>query len=152
MTLFPSSNSKDLPCLLYTVGDIVCVWHGCVGFFVAILIDGIPAGCPFGRFLFGNRFIICEGVVSDSLYLWDLPPIRWLMRWGYLANCKGYVFPVLFILTLFVSLGLAMASYLIFERPFLIPRMAMEETGRRDTRCRVNVGIRRKSPEQRSVR
>jgi peptidoglycan/LPS O-acetylase OafA/YrhL len=102
---------------------LLFVWHGCVGFFIALLIYGIAANCPFGRFLFGNRFIIFLGVVSYSFYLWHLPAIDWLMRWDYLANYKGYVFPVLFVVTLFVSLGLAVASYLIFERPCLISRV-----------------------------
>jgi peptidoglycan/LPS O-acetylase OafA/YrhL len=99
---------------------LLFVWHGCIGFFIALLIYGIAANCPFGRFLFGSRLLVGIGVVSYSFYLWHLPVLEFLVKWEYVAHYKGYVFPFLFIVTLFLSLGFAMISYLVFERPFLI--------------------------------
>jgi len=101
---------------------LLFIWHGCVGLFIALVIYGVASNCPLGRFLLGNRPIILLGVVSYSLYLWHLPVIDWLMRWDFLAHYQGYVLPILLIAALSISLGIAVVSYLIFERPFLMWR------------------------------
>jgi len=98
---------------------LLYIWHGCASFFIALLIYGIASGSSLGKLFFGGRFIVILGIVSYSLYLWHLPVIDWVQRWALFVNHKGYLFPVLFLVVLPVSLGAAMLSYLFVERPFL---------------------------------
>jgi peptidoglycan/LPS O-acetylase OafA/YrhL len=107
---------------------LLFIWHGGVGFFIALLIYGIASNSLIGKFLFGNPFILGVGVISYSLYLWHLLLLDW-MRWGLLVNDKGYLFPVLLMVGLPLSLGAAMLSYLFVERPFLF-RKTGEKTDR----------------------
>jgi peptidoglycan/LPS O-acetylase OafA/YrhL len=108
---------------------LLYIWHGCASFFIALLIYGIASGSSLGKLFFGGRFIVIVGVVSYSLYLWHLPVIDWVQRWALFVNHKGYLFPVLFLVVLPVSLGAAMLSYLFVERPFLF-RETRERTDR----------------------
>jgi peptidoglycan/LPS O-acetylase OafA/YrhL len=98
---------------------LLFIWHGCAGFFIAVMIYGIATDSRLGPFLFGNRFVVGIGVISYSLYLWHLLVIDWLQRWGWFIYYKGYLFPVLLPVALSVSLGLATLSYFFIERPFL---------------------------------
>lgn len=102
---------------------LLFVWHGCVGFFIALVIYGIAKNSLLGIFLFGNRLILKAGVISYSIYLWHQLVITWIMDLGYFGHVKGYLFLPILIVTLPVSLGLAMVSYLVIERPFLMSRL-----------------------------
>jgi peptidoglycan/LPS O-acetylase OafA/YrhL len=98
---------------------LLFIWHGCTGFFIAVMIYGIAADRRLGPFLFGNRFIVSIGIISYSLYLWHPLVIDWLQRWGLFINYKRYLFPVLLPLALSLSVGIATLSYLFIEKPFL---------------------------------
>ena len=81
---------------------------------------------PLVRYLLGSRVVAGLGTISFGLYVFHI----WALNLGdgilinhfdpKVTSHEAFRYVLLALLTLFISLGLAMASYFLLERPFLL--------------------------------
>jgi peptidoglycan/LPS O-acetylase OafA/YrhL len=84
-----------------------------------ILLPFVLGTTPRVTAVLGSRFAALMGSVSYSVYLWHVPVMLWLQRKLHYPEFRGNHFPVLFPLTLVVTLAVATASWFLVERPLL---------------------------------
>ncbi len=76
-------------------------------------------GSPLAKILLANRFIFFCGVVSYSLYLWQLPLIQALSKTSFFTDYQGYALAAYLVIATPLTLLLAWLSYRFVELPFL---------------------------------
>lgn len=88
---------------------------------VALVLSGIN-GSRLVNFLFGNNFMVFVGIISYSVYLWHFPLLSWLSDMSQFQAWQEGKLYMLLMVSFPLLIGVALLSYVLVERPFLIRR------------------------------
>ncbi|HEX4775976.1 MAG TPA: acyltransferase, partial [Acidimicrobiia bacterium] len=101
--------------------------HPIVGLLVAAGLVGLCTRTHDETNVFSSRGLRLAGLLSYSLYLWHYPILEHGLRWFGVVTPIGAMDVVIVALLLALSTGVAILSYLLVERPFLLRKTRTRE-------------------------
>jgi peptidoglycan/LPS O-acetylase OafA/YrhL len=101
--------------------------HPIVGLLVAAGLVGLCTRTRGETNVFSSRGLRLAGLLSYSLYLWHYPILEHGLRWFGVVTPIGAMDVVIVALLLALSIGVAVLSYVLVERPFLLRKTRTRE-------------------------